>query len=636
MFQKCSSSISKSVLLILAVGLCTSLAIQDRERLHYTSSNDRSQKILTDFHLLQPFVEHHHHLAKRSPFQPQVNNGNPSAADNGTAIASSKDEGAQQVPAVINVVTTTTAPLKNNGEGDSSKTEGENRSDSSNSSAGGDSAPAATPTRDNHQPPSRPQQQPSGSTEQLHEPAPATTPSPQIVQQNILGANGTGIRWTNVSVSSTGVTKEGGRQLQHPLPVVSEPILPDEINNSTLTEHNITQNKTDSHDYYNSTISTDPEVGKMYWDQFASPERLNSAQVSDLLSSSHRRAVTVQLKFAFPFYGHSVRNVTVATGGFLYTGDYVHSWLAATQYIAPLMANFDTSLSNNSYVKFYDNGTAFTVLWENVCLQDRPEVGPFTFSATLMDTGDIVFVYKTIPVLVEKIEDNKHPVKVGLSDAYIIDRTIFFTRRKTIYEYHRVQFKQEDIKNGTTIYLKLLPTCVAFTDCQSCLTNHTGFVCSWCEATNRCSSGLDRYRQEWLSKGCNINNVSKNDQCPALEISAEVPRVSKEKIPSEEPESVSPSEQQPPPKASGHRSPSGVVVSDNGELENNKDAGTSAGHGALAALIPLCLIVAIAGWLLYAYRNPHTKSGQMLIRYRPSQWTWRRGEARYTAATIHM
>jgi hypothetical protein len=65
---------------------------------------------------------------------------------------------------------------------------------------------------------------------------------------------------------------------------------------------------------------------------------------------------TVKLSFNFPFYGHLVRNVTIATGGFLYTGEYVHSWLAATQYIAPLMANFDTSISNNSYVKYVDNG----------------------------------------------------------------------------------------------------------------------------------------------------------------------------------------------------------------------------------------------------------------------------------------
>lgn len=62
------------------------------------------------------------------------------------------------------------------------------------------------------------------------------------------------------------------------------------------------------------------------------------------------------MTFDFPFYGHPVRNVTVASGGFIYTGDYVHSWLAATQYIAPLMANFDTGLLNDSYVRFEDTG----------------------------------------------------------------------------------------------------------------------------------------------------------------------------------------------------------------------------------------------------------------------------------------
>lgn len=178
----------------------------------------------------------------------------------------------------------------------------------------------------------------------------------------------------------------------------------------------------------------------------------------------------MQLSFDFPFYGHPIRNVTIATGGFLYTGEYVHSWLAATQYIAPLMANFDTSLSNSSFVKYYDNGTTFTVVWENVTLHEKPLLGTFTFSASLHKNGDIVFAYYSIPIYVESINDDTHPVKVGLSDAYIIDKTIFFARRKTIYEYHRVNFGNDDIKNGTIIYLTALPTCLTSTDCQSCLT----------------------------------------------------------------------------------------------------------------------------------------------------------------------
>ncbi|CAG2065543.1 unnamed protein product, partial [Timema podura] len=129
---------------------------------------------------------------------------------------------------------------------------------------------------------------------------------------------------------------------------------------------------------------------------------------------------TVKLSFDFPFYGHLVRNVTVATGGFLYTGEYVHSWLAATQYIAPLMANFDTSISNHSFIKYVDNGTSFTVEWEKVKLQDDATSGDFTFQVTLHNNGDIVFVYQNVPVIIENILDRHHPVKVGLSDAYII------------------------------------------------------------------------------------------------------------------------------------------------------------------------------------------------------------------------
>ena len=63
--------------------------------------------------------------------------------------------------------------------------------------------------------------------------------------------------------------------------------------------------------------------------------------------------------------------------------------------------------------------------WEKVVLQDRPRAGAFTFQVTLHQNGDIVFVYSVIPVLVEKIADTMHPVKVGLSDAYIMDRTVF-------------------------------------------------------------------------------------------------------------------------------------------------------------------------------------------------------------------
>lgn len=60
--------------------------------------------------------------------------------------------------------------------------------------------------------------------------------------------------------------------------------------------------------------------------------------------------------------------------------------------------------------------------------------------------------------------------------------------------------------------------------------------------------------------------------------------------------------------------------------------------GFVTAICSVFAIVFIAVcWVFYAYTHPHTGSGQFLIQYgRPAAWSWRRGEARYTAATIHM
>ncbi|XP_025152910.1 plexin domain-containing protein 2 isoform X1 [Harpegnathos saltator] len=385
-----------------------------------------------------------------------------------------------------------------------------------------------------------------------------------------------------------------------------------DVTDTTLSLNNITKTVYDTHKYYNSTFIIDPNVCKKYWvDMDNHPE----LKVNHLLSQSHRRAATVKLKFDFPFYGHKVRNITIATGGFLYTGEYVHSWLAATQYIAPLMANFDTRLSNASYVKYADNGTAFTVEWEKVVLQDKPEAGAFTFQVTLHQNGDIVFVYSVIPLVVEQIEDKMHPVKVGLSDAYIMDRTVFFVRRKTIYEYHRVNFNRQDIMNCTVIYLKALPTCLDIDNCWDCLTKVSDFDCKWCPELNQCSTGTFRSRQDWVLKGCDMRNIKESHNCP-------------EHIKSYKGEEYD------------HVHPEDVVTETIGKQEKQetlaRDNMNMSVSGIIGILTVIALVVGLVGWGAYAYRNPHSASGQMLIRYRPSQWSWRRGEARYTAATIHM
>ncbi|XP_034236773.1 plexin domain-containing protein 2 [Thrips palmi] len=393
---------------------------------------------------------------------------------------------------------------------------------------------------------------------------------------------------------------------------------PDDITNATLIKEHVNNKTEDHHTYYNSSTYEITDL-KPFWVDMES-----NGTVNNMLSQAHRRAATVALSFDFPFYGHLVKNVTIATGGFLYTGEYVHSWLAATQYIAPLMANFDTSISNESFVKYLDNGTAFTVEWCKVVLQDKPTEGDFSFQVTLHKSGDIVFVYKNVPILIDKIKDDNHPVKVGLSDAYIIDRTIFFVRRKTIYEYHRVNFT--NIKNGTVIYLRALPTCLDMKDCTSCLTKITNFECNWCPSARRCSNGMDRYRQDWLLKGCeptesNVGKVKqRSDQCTEDEI---VPPVTHHEI--EEPV--------PRSKAAKQSQEAPLIISHQDQTADEVGVSMSSVVGILLLVVFVCTV---SLWVLYAYRHPHSASGQWLIRYRPSTWSWRRGEARYTAATIHM
>ncbi|CAG9854725.1 unnamed protein product [Phyllotreta striolata] len=465
----------------------------------------------------------------------------------------------------------------------------------------------------------------------------STQPPKKVVSQSLgdaaipklLGENGTGIRKdifttkmppllrdVNITLptNNTSVNKSvnPSNDGYHDFIIPSDIDTPDGNKkfNESLTEQNITSMKTDPNLFYNTSIYNNPSIGHSYWVNLTN--RLD-VKINDLLSQSHRRAATVKLSFDFPFYGHLIKNVTIATGGFLYTGDYVHSWLAATQYIAPLMANFDTSISNDSFIKYVDNGTAFTVLWENVMLQDKPEDGKFTFQVTLFKNGDIVFVYQSIPLAVDQIQELNHPVKVGLSDAYIMDHLVFLVRRKTIYEYDRVNFNKTFIKDWSTIVLKALPTCLDATDCNSCLSRDLKFQCLWCPALNKCSQGFDRHRQTWLAHGCDKANVSNTSMCSASSYHME-----------DESNMLDHSMVEDQPRA----------LKGSVNATSMKEAGNFS--GLLAILFLVGMMCGLSLWVFYAYRNPHTTSGQILIRYRPSQWRWRRGEARYTAATIHM
>ncbi|XP_037547157.1 plexin domain-containing protein 1-like [Nematolebias whitei] len=273
----------------------------------------------------------------------------------------------------------------------------------------------------------------------------------------------------------------------------------------TTLPDNMTRIVEDSQKYYNwqSFGPTDRKIESL-WVELDHRYK-SQVRIHGILSNTHRQAARVALSFDFPFYGHNLRQVIVATGGFIFMGEITHLMLTATQYIAPLMANFDPSFSKNSTVRYMDNGKMFVVQWDKVRLKDREDEGAFTFQAALHGNGSIVFNYKDIPVPVEKMNSTEHPVKVGLSDAFmalIPASQLSAAKRRTIYEYHRVEIDATKIVSGSAFEFTPLPTCLQHTSCDLCLTSNLTSGCGWCNTLQRCSDGIDRHRQEWLDYNC--------------------------------------------------------------------------------------------------------------------------------------
>lgn len=334
-----------------------------------------------------------------------------------------------------------------------------------------------------------------------------------------------------------------------PNPVTSNPT-------TSTTPFTVEVKDNSSHKYYKSKILH--HTG--YWDELNDHP---SQHVS--LTDGHRIAVTIGLSFEFPFYGHKVTKVTIATGGFLYMSPFLHSWLTATQYIAPLMANFDTRIGNGSDILYKDYTDRFVVEWRNVYLQDQNHSTPFLFQTTLHQNGTILFNYRKVPLDVQAILTDNHPVKIGVSDAFYVDATVQGVTRRTIYEYHRVEVNTTLITADTVVVLDPLPTCNVATSCESCVTQGTSFDCKWCPAVSRCSDGIDWYRQEWLNSDC-TRLIKGKDGC-----------------------------------------------------NYQAEQGAQAVGGIIGIVLVLVILIgAIVGWFVYAYRNPTSASGMWLMEHRPS------------------
>ncbi|XP_044077005.1 plexin domain-containing protein 2-like isoform X2 [Siniperca chuatsi] len=436
-------------------------------------------------------------------------------------------------------------------------------------------------------------------------------------------------------------------------------------------QDNSTQIVDVDHTYYTSKIyGPGDAANKELWVNLDEIEE-DEWKVCGFLSSTHRQAERVNLSFDFPFYGHILKEITVATGGFIYTGDIIHRMLTATQYIAPLMANFDPSLSKNSTVFYFDNGTALVVQWNRIHLQDNISLGTFTFQAILHSDGRIVFVYKEIPIDINDISTENHPVKVGLSDAFVVLHEIEQipnVRRRTIYEYHKVDIFKSRISNSTAVEMLPLPTCLQFSSCGPCVTSQIGFNCSWCSRLQRCSSGFDRNRQDWVDLGCpeerrdprclqmtDVTNTSSGllthtttpvttttmQQRTSIMTSSPLSKTSTVTNPSAHSSTsrrIISTPQPPTSKPAEDDTKMSLHINEARDEETTGESDERLQIGLLAGIVIVMVIMAAAILMsVYMYNHPTSNASLFFMERRPSRWPimkFRRGSSRPSYAEV--
>ncbi|XP_061413672.1 plexin domain-containing protein 1-like isoform X3 [Lethenteron reissneri] len=170
------------------------------------------------------------------------------------------------------------------------------------------------------------------------------------------------------------------------------------------------------------------------------------------------------------------------------------------------MADFAPGLDPRSSINHFDNGSVMVVEWRNVRLQNDSRGASFTFQVSLHRSGTIVFAYRQVPVPIASLATARHPVRVGLSDAFTVtppDAARPGWSRRVLYEYERVMLDVSLVRSGAAIQFLPLPMCQQLRSCAECVSARIGFHCFWCHGVGRCSHGLlDRYRQEWVHAGC--------------------------------------------------------------------------------------------------------------------------------------
>lgn len=136
------------------------------------------------------------------------------------------------------------------------------------------------------------------------------------------------------------------------------------------------------------------------------------------------------------------------------------------------------------------------------------------------------------------------------------------------------------------------------------------FQCAWCPILNKCSTGTDRKRQEWVQKGCDRSQITNASVCAPIGSKGnnygQVQDIEIKDVTNTGEKWVHGTDLQPAikdlPNDSHIKSAEPLAHEENG------------GMGLVIGLfIPILLVFTLVVWVFYAYRNPHTKSGQLLI-----------------------
>ncbi|NWQ83033.1 PLDX1 protein, partial [Columbina picui] len=230
----------------------------------------------------------------------------------------------------------------------------------------------------------------------------------------------------------------------------------------------------DNHSYYVSRIYGPGDARlRGLWVDMAAANR-SQVKVHGILSNTHRQASRIVLSFDFPFYGHLLRQVTIATGGELGWGggDAGGTKRGGGRSGKGMEHPGDCAVCS---LRFYLHGGH----WEGVSRG--------TGGAALADgwaggsAGDAGPVGDAGPIDAGPVGD-AGPIgdagSVGLSG--VLPRA------------------------GAAVAATFLsfPACLQHQSCETCVSSELTFNCSWCHVLQRCSSGFDRYREEWLSYGC--------------------------------------------------------------------------------------------------------------------------------------